>query len=83
MDKSELIAKVVEKLKTIEAGKEISLTDLVGNELKKYTTADLTEIIAKITKLCEERNIKLNVESLSQYQGLLSKLPFDVPFLKK
>ncbi|MBQ7667719.1 MAG: hypothetical protein IJS47_00115 [Clostridia bacterium] len=83
MDKNEIIAMVVEKLKTIEAGKEISLKDLVGNELKKYTSADLAEIVAKITKLCEEKNIKLNVESLDQYKGLLSNLPFDIPFLKK
>lgn len=77
----EIINIVYEKIKSLEAGTEVTIFQLIPKEARdKYTIQQLFEVTSKVFMKCKDNNISLNHD---KYKDKEVGLPYYIPFIKE
>lgn len=71
---------LVDVIEHLSSGKEISISEILGNNVSIYDSNELFDINSKTLEKCENNGIKLNFD---KYNGQYVGLPFNIPFIKE
>lgn len=75
----ETIKKIVVQIIEMEEGEENNISNLLGEDIQKFTSRQLFDINKLITEVCSQIKIKLDK---SKYNNRIVGLPYNIPFKK-
>ena len=64
----------------MEEGTENSISNLLGEDIQKFTSKQLFDIDKLVSEVCSQFKIKLD---RSNYKDQVVGLPYNIPFIKK
>lgn len=71
---NELVNKIIE----LPKGTEISISSLLGEKFKEFSTSEMFEINKNVLSICKEKGIVFNFD---KYKDQAVGLPFNIPFI--